>query len=513
MTWNRRDFLTTSGSGLLGAAGAGFLAPSIVGPREVWPDETAMARAEAATDSFVLLRREQARRKAELPEPADFHRLPLAWHKAKVKKLKEDARERGVTSGIFLTNRWNIIYATGLIHTTTERRFACFLPIDDDDALIWLNPYLDEELVASWWRTESAAYFDWHHARGGFPNQGQVLQGPTVNIHRWWGETLARLGYGDGVVGIDSGSLAEIGILPGQEESDRLDMWGEIEAPTPNRPESGSWGAMASAMPDARFVDVYDIMIRARILKDDTENRLTQLAEDYWSETHAFARNYLLERGLGATDWEIGNAAHLWGLNRIMQDIPQEGEPHNAVGISIGIGCRSGRATAYPHPNQQYWSKIQRGDALQLAGVVRVGGYGGEQYRSFLIAPWTEWQEHVWEVHTRSYEIQAEESRAGNTCSNVAKAVHDHQVANECAHLIYHRPGHGEGMEGHQPPYQALGDYTVMQPGMHFSNEPGLYDPENGFGFNHSNNILVAEEKGLQMGTVPATKEWCLLEL
>ena len=163
--------------------------------------------------------------------------------------------------------------------------------------------------------------------------------------------------------------------------------------------------------------------------------------------------------------------------------------------------------------SQMFWKKVEPGDALQISGVVRVGGYGGELYRSFLISPWTEWQEHVWNVHTRCYEIQAEETYAGNTCSNVAKAVHDYQVENGTKHLIYHRPGHGEGMEGHQPPYQALGDYTVMREGMHFSNEPGLYDPENGFGVNHSNNILVSQETGLQMGTTPATREWCFLEL
>jgi Xaa-Pro aminopeptidase len=196
-----------------------------------------------------------------------------------------------------------------------------------------------------------------------------------------------------------------------------------------------------------------------------------------------------------------------------MEDIPQAGEPHNAVGISVGVGCRTGRTTAYPHPNQMFWRQVQRGDALQIAGVVRIGGYGGEQYRAFLIAPGSDWQQRVWDVHTRSYEIQAEESYAGNTCSNVAKAVHDHQVESGMAHLIYHRPGHGEGMEGHQPPYHALGDYTVMREGMHFSNEPGLYDPEHGFGFNHSNNILVAPKKGLQMGTSPVSREWCFLEL
>ncbi len=482
MSIDRRRFLATS----LGVGGA-----LVTGPRAVWPDERAMARAEGS-DSFVLLRKEQARRRAELPEAAQVHRLPLSWYKAKAGALKAEARRRGVDGGILLTQRWNIIYATGLFHSTTERPFACFLPMDDDDGLVWLHPYLDQELVADWWKTDAHSYFDYHHAAGTAPYDGSVRQGETVNIHRWWGETLARLGYDGTTIGIDEGGAAEIGILPGQDDADRLDMFGDVETPEPNRPTGGKFGLMAGAMPDARFVDVYDVLIRHRVVKDDLENRLTQRAMDYFSEIHAFVRNYLLERGLGTVDWEVENAARLWGMHRIMQDIAQEGEPHNAVGIQVGVGCRTGRKTAYPHPNQASWARIERGHALQFAGVVRIGGYGGEQYRSFLFAPWTEWQEKVWDVHTATYYIQAEQSKAGNRCSDVAKAVHDYQVANGVEHLVYHRPGHGEGMEGHQPPYQALGDHTVMRAGMHFSNEPGLYDAENGFGYNHSNNILVA---------------------
>jgi Xaa-Pro aminopeptidase len=472
-----------------------------------------MARAERATDSFVLLRREQARRRGELPAAAGTHRLPLAWYQAKARAIKDEARRRGVNGGVFLTQRWNIIYATGLLHSTTERPFACFLPMDRDDGLIWLNPYLDQELVRTWWATASHAYFDYHHAAGAFPNEGQVVEGPTVNLYRWWGETLARLGYDGRTIGIDSGAGAEIGVLPGQDDDDRLDAFGRIETPRPQRPDSGKFGTMAAALPRSEFVDVYDILVRHRMVKDDAENALTQRAMDYFSEIHAFVRNYLIERGPGVLDWEIENAAQLWGMHRIMQDIPQAGDPHDAVGIEVNVGCRTGRKTAYPHPNQVSWSRVERGHALQFAGVVRIGGYGGEQYRSFLIAPWTAWQEKVWDVHTASYFLQAERSRAGATCSSVAKAVHDHQVANGCGPLVYHRPGHGEGMEGHQPPYHALGDYTVMQAGMHFSNEPGLYDPEHGFGFNHSNNILVGAGKGLQMGTAPCDKEWCLLKL
>ena len=481
-------------------------------PCEVRPDERAMSRAENHRDSFALLQAEQKKRRQHLPESADFNRLPLWWYKAKARQMKEAARARGVDGGILLTNRWNIIYATGLLHSTTERPFACFLPMDDDDGCIWFHPYLDESLVRDWWCTDSFSYFDYHQSEGKAPNEGGTDQGRTVNVFRWWGETLAKLGYGDKTIGIDSGGLAEIGIMPGQERTDRLDMFAEIDVPTPYRPVGGTFGLMAEAIPEASFVDVYDILIRNRMVKDDMENALTQRAMDYFSEIHAFARNYMLEKGPGTLDWEVANAAAQWGMHRIMKDIPHQGRPHEAVGIEVRVGCRTGRATAYPHPNQVRWAEIERGHALQLAGVVRIGGYGGEQYRSFLFGPWSQWQERMWEVHTRSYFIQAEQTYAGNTCSNVAKAVLKYQIDNGCGHVIYHRPGHGEGMEGHQPPYQALGDYTVMQKGMHFSNEPGLYDPENGFGYNHGNNVLVSDDTGLQMGTAPADREWCLIE-
>ncbi|MBI4169223.1 MAG: hypothetical protein HY510_04720, partial [Acidobacteria bacterium] len=46
-----------------------------------------------------------------------------------------------------------------------------------------------------------------------------------------------------------------------------------------------------------------------------------------------------------------------------------------------------------------------------------------------------------------------------------------------------------------------------------FSNEPGLYAPDLGFGYNHSDNVLVTAERGIQMGSVPFTREWCLLKL
>src|SRR5262249_25301920 len=181
-----------------------------------------------------------------------------------------------------------------------------------------------------------------------------------------------------------------------------------------------------------------------------------------------------------ATDFEVQSAATRYGTDLIMKDIKRDGKPHRAVGIGIEIEVRSGVGTAYPHPNQFHHNRIRKGDALQVAGVVTIGGCRGELYRAYQVAPWDPVRQKIWQVHTDCCRIQAEESAAGVTCSYVAKKVHDYQVAQGMQKYIYHRPAHGSGWEGHQPPYIALGDHTMLEENMMFSNEPGLYAPELG---------------------------------
>ena len=68
-------------------------------------------------------------------------------------------------------------------------------------------------------------------------------------------------------------------------------------------------------------------------------------------------------------------------------------------------------------------------------------------------------------------------------------------------------------MEGHQQPYIALGDATILADGMMFSNEPGLYDSAGGFGYNHSNNVVISGGRAVQMNKTPLTKDWCFLSI
>jgi Xaa-Pro aminopeptidase len=60
----------------------------------------------------------------------------------------------------------------------------------------------------------------------------------------------------------------------------------------------------------------------------------------------------------------------------------------------------------------------------------------------------------------------------------------------------------------------ALGDSTMLEPGMNFSVEPGLYDPEHGIGSNFSDGFVVQPDgPARQMSRLPWSEEWCLVKI
>jgi Xaa-Pro aminopeptidase len=55
-----------------------------------------------------------------------------------------------------------------------------------------------------------------------------------------------------------------------------------------------------------------------------------------------------------------------------------------------------------------------------------------------------------------------------------------------------HRLGHGMGMDGHEPPYMVEGNDTPLEPGVVFTIEPGIYQPEK-FGVRIEDDTVVTE--------------------
>jgi Xaa-Pro aminopeptidase len=58
---------------------------------------------------------------------------------------------------------------------------------------------------------------------------------------------------------------------------------------------------------------------------------------------------------------------------------------------------------------------------------------------------------------------------------------------------IRHHVGHSIGLEGHEAPFLDRGDDAVLEPGMVFTVEPGVYFKDLG-GFRHSDTVVITDD-------------------
>ncbi len=74
--------------------------------------------------------------------------------------------------------------------------------------------------------------------------------------------------------------------------------------------------------------------------------------------------------------------------------------------------------------------------------------------------------------------------------------------SNSCANrkTPRYRLGHGIGLDGHEHPYLVRGSKTILEPGMTFSNEPGIYIPGE-FGLRCEDDMVIAADGPAQLLT------------
>ena len=65
-----------------------------------------------------------------------------------------------------------------------------------------------------------------------------------------------------------------------------------------------------------------------------------------------------------------------------------------------------------------------------------------------------------------------------------------------------HRTGHGIGLASHEPPYMVEGQEHLLEPGMCFSIEPGIYLPGR-FGVRIEDIVAVTAEGGRRLNATP----------
>jgi Xaa-Pro dipeptidase len=138
-------------------------------------------------------------------------------------------------------------------------------------------------------------------------------------------------------------------------------------------------------------------------------------------------------------------------------------------------------ASAYPHGSDKP-QKVRQGSVILIDTGCSVHGYQSDISRSWIHGEPSPRQRELWATVKHGQELALETAKRGAAVGAIDRAVRGFYEQKGWSRDyalpgLSHRTGHGIGMDVHEAPYLVRNDETPLQPGMCFSDEPGLYIP------------------------------------
>jgi Xaa-Pro aminopeptidase len=228
--------------------------------------------------------------------------------------------------------------------------------------------------------------------------------------------------------------------------------------------------------PTTNFVSATPITRPLRIRKDADE--VAALREAAAATDRVVAR-LADERFSGRTERQLSQ--------RVSQMTIEEGHDSSSFWI-----IASGPNGASPHhePGDRV---MQQGDLVVVDFGGKVRRYGSDCTRTFSIGPPTPEQAAVHEAVRQAQAAATASVRPGVAAEAVDEVARRLITGAGYGEFFIHRTGHGIGLETHEHPYLVNGNSEVLEPGMCFSVEPGIYLPDR-FGVRLEDIVTVTED-------------------
>ncbi len=330
--------------------------------------------------------------------------------------------------GLLLLDTYNVVYASGFMHSPTERPLGLYIPVSGDPALF--VPLLEQENAADTWIGDIRTYFE-------YPGE----EHPVLWMLR---ESGARR------LGIDQISPELL-----RQAGDQIVLTALVE--------------------------------QMRWIKQPEEIALVEQAAGFADFCLEYVRDHTAELvRAGGTELDILSACLSATLDKMVSEL---GATYGRRGLKVTGTVHSGPRAALPHgePGER---QPQPGEPL-IAGIgAMVGGYHAESGATFILGAPRGDQMRVLEAMAACDAAATHTLRPGNRCAAVNEAALAALRRAGLGDAIRHRIGHGMGLQGHEGPWLAPGDGTVLVPGMVFSNEPGVYRPDLD-GYRTINSMIV----------------------
>lgn len=165
---------------------------------------------------------------------------------------------------------------------------------------------------------------------------------------------------------------------------------------------------------------------------------------------------------------------------------------HGADEQAFGALVLGAENTAAPHASARDDYALKDGDALLIDFGARWGGLCADITRTVFVGHASDEAAEIYETVLAANRRGHEVTRPGITAHEVDDAVTSVLEASPYADRILTKTGHGLGRAVHEAPYIMRGNHQVLEPGVVFTNEPGLYKP-GAFGVRIEDDMLVTD--------------------
>lgn len=172
------------------------------------------------------------------------------------------------------------------------------------------------------------------------------------------------------------------------------------------------------------------------------------------------------------------------------------------MGLRGGALVLLGPSAALPHGTRQP-QKLKEGDVVLVDGGCGVDGYASDVTRTGIFGKLSEKITRAYELVRKAQDAALDAARSGRlsgTVDDAARAVITGGGYGPGYKFFTHRLGHGIGLDGHEHPYLVKGSTTNLEPGMTFSNEPGIYVPGE-FGMRCEDDMVISADGPAQLLT------------
>ncbi|HEY7148591.1 MAG TPA: aminopeptidase P family protein [Gaiellaceae bacterium] len=242
---------------------------------------------------------------------------------------------------------------------------------------------------------------------------------------------------------------------------------------------------LQAQLPQTTYVSVTEQLPMLRAIKDEDElERLTAAGE----AADAAFYDIVQVQFAGRKETEIG------------ADLADALKAHGHSEVDFTV-VGSGPNGANPH-HELGERVIEDGDMVVLDFGGIKDGYGSDTTRTVHVGEPTDEERQVHEIVEQAQQAGFEAVRPGVACQEIDRAAREVIADAGYGEYFIHRTGHGIGLTTHEPPYMVEGEEHLLEPGMCFSIEPGIYLPDR-FGVRIEDIVTVTEDGGRRLNNTP----------